>query len=82
MGWRAGVAGADAAATDAAGATMVSLLLLAASLCLWDGASAESRWAAAPPAERGEPPYPYPTDRKYNTGEAWQTTVPLFPPLF
>ena len=63
------------------GATDYSGLLLAASLCLWDGASAESRWAAAPPAERGEPPYPYPTDRKYNTGKACQTTVPLFPPL-
>ena len=45
------------------------LLLCAAVLSLCShGVHAGSRWASAPVRERGEPPYPYPSDRKYKTG--------------
>jgi hypothetical protein len=42
-------------------------LALALALCA-HCAYAESRWASVPTGERGEPPYPYPSDRKYKTG--------------
>ena len=32
-----------------------------------DGDSRRSRWASQPPSERGPPPYPFPTTRRYAT---------------
>eukprot|EP01044_Picomonas_judraskeda_P017038 COSAG03_NODE_3133_length_2190_cov_1.018651_3_plen_76_part_01 len=49
--------------------SMAPVLLCAAVLSLCShGVHAGSRWASAPVREGGEPPYPFPSDRKYNTG--------------